>query len=539
MEWSPSALRGLSPHRRTIPALLDLQAEAFSARTLVRTDAGERSFAGARDAAAGYASRLAEAGIRCGDRVAVLSENRLEYVDLWLASAWLGAVLVPINTALRGGQLEHVLRDSGARLLVVEDNLVPVLEFVEKPLPALQRIWVIGEHSSASWRRLPCERFPDPGDAVPARATRPGDLCMILYTSGTTGPPKGVLCPHGQWYWWGILTGEVLGVKQGDVLYTRLPLFHTNALNTLMQALTGGATFVPGPRFSASAFWRPLAESGATVTYLLGAMVHILAKRPPDPHERAHGVRVALSPATPPALHEPFFERFGIRLIDGWGSTETNVVLSTAWAGAPPGSMGKATPGFSARVVDGEDEEVSPGIPGELVVRSDEAFAFASGYHGLPEKTVEAWRNLWFHTGDRVVRDADGWFWFLDRLKDSIRRRGENISSYEVEAVLSAHPDVAAAAVVPVPSEVGEDEVLACVVVREGASLPAEELIRFCEPRLAYFAIPRYVEFLDELPLTPNGKIEKYRLRERGVTEATWDRERAGYTLNRTLPRAP
>jgi crotonobetaine/carnitine-CoA ligase len=208
-------------------------------------------------------------------------------------------------------------------------------------------------------------------------------------------------------------------------------------------------------------------------------------------------------------------------------------VLSGAHEGAPPGSMGGITPGFDARVVDENDEEVPAGTAGELVVRSDEAFAFSLGYHGLPEKTAEAWRNLWFHTGDRVVRDDLGWFWFLDRIKDSIRRRGENVSSYEVEAVLTSHPDVAEAAVVPVPAEVGDDDVLACVVLRSGASLAAEELIAFCEPRLAYFAIPRYVDFVDELPRTPNGKAEKYKLRDRGVTPSAWDREQAGYVLRR------
>ena len=244
-------------------------------------------------------------------------------------------------------------------------------------------------------------------------------------------------------------------------------------------------------------------------------------------------MRIALAPATPAALWAPFRERFGIELVDGWGSTEANFVVSTASEGAPPGSMGGIVPGFDARVVDEDDEEVARGTPGELVVRADEPHAFASGYHGLPEKTLESWRNLWLHTGDRVVRDEDGWFWFVDRIKDSIRRRGENISSYDVESALAAHPDVAAVAVVPVASEVGEDEVLACVVPRAGARLDPVELVRFCEPRLAYFAIPRYLEFLDELPLTANGKIEKYRLRERGVTERTWDREAAGVELTR------
>jgi crotonobetaine/carnitine-CoA ligase len=187
--------------------------------------------------------------------------------------------------------------------------------------------------------------------------------------------------------------------------------------------------------------------------------------------------------------------------------------------------MGRTLPGFRARVVDDGDLPLPDGTPGELVVRAEEPFAFALGYHGRPEATVEAWRNLWFHTGDRVVRDADGWFTFLDRKKDSIRRRGENISSWEVEQVMLAHPDVATAAAVPVPSELGEDEVMACVVARAGATIDPAELISFCEPRMAKFAVPRYVQVLDELPMTPNGKIQKIVLRERGVTEATWDRE--------------
>jgi crotonobetaine/carnitine-CoA ligase len=262
-------------------------------------------------------------------------------------------------------------------------------------------------------------------------------------------------------------------------------------------------------------------------------MVQILHSRPPSAADRAHRVRVALSPATPAELYEPFEERFGIHLMDGWASTETNVVIFHPREGARPGTMGTLVEGFDARVVDGDDLEVADGTPGELIVRNEQPFSFSTGYFGLPEQTVEAWRNLWFHTGDRVVREPDGTFRFLDRIKDVIRRRGENISSYEVEQVLVSHPDVAAAAVVPVPSELGEDEVMACVVPRDGAELDPLELVRFCEPRLAYFAVPRYVDVLDELPLTPSNKIEKYRLRERGVTEATWDRERAGYRVRR------
>jgi carnitine-CoA ligase len=508
-----SPLRGLPARQQTLPALLELQSERHGDRALLRHEGATSTVADVRDAAARTAGRLAESGIRAGDVVATMSENRRELIELWLGCAWLGALYLPINTALRGGQLEHILRDGAARLLVVAPELADVV-------PAVEQMWRFDE-------------YPGPGDPVAAADARPGDTCALLYTSGTTGPSKGVLCPHAQWYWWAVATGEGLGIAEDDVLYTCMPLFHTNGLNSFAQALVAGAAFVLGPRFSASHMWQRLAEADATVTFLLGAMVHMLAKRDEDPYGRRHRVRVALAPATPAALHAEFRERFGVRLVDGWGSTESNYVISTAFDGAPPGSMGAVQPDFEARVVDADDAELPPGTPGELVVRSKQPNAFSNGYHGLPEKTVDAWRNQWLHTGDRVVRDEDGWWWFVDRLKDSIRRRGENISSFEVEAALSEHAAVAAVAVVPVPSELGEDDVLACVVPRAGAEVDPAELIRFCESRLAYFAIPRYVELVEELPLTPSGKIEKYKLRERGVTERAWDREAAGIKVSR------
>jgi crotonobetaine/carnitine-CoA ligase len=524
---------GLTAGERTLPALLERQAARHPDVVLIRAFGTERTFEQQRDLAARWAGRLADAGIVRGDRIAIMSENRLEVLDLWLGAAWLGAVAVPVNTAARGLQLAHVLQDSGAVLLVLAEELLPVLDGLGDPPPQLTSVWVLDRESSGSWGAARMEPHPAPSEPLPPADCGPGDTAAILYTSGTTGPSKGVLCPHGQWYWWGHHTSRLLGVRSGDVLYSCLPLFHTNALNTFAQALVTGATFSPGPRFSASAFWQRLTEAEATVTYLLGAMVHILAKRSPDPFEHAHRTRIALAPATPAHLYKIFYERFGVELVDGWGSTETNFVISTAGVSAPRGSMGAVVDGFEARAVDEQGEQVPDASPGELVVRASERHSFSSGYHGLPEQTAEAWRNGWFHTGDRVVRDADGWFWFLDRLKDSIRRRGENISSYEVEAALTTHEAVAAAAVVPVPADVGEDEVMAFIVLREGSELLPEQLIRFLEPRLAYFAIPRYLEFVRELPLTANGKVEKYRLRERGLSAETWDRERAGVTLRR------
>jgi len=342
-----------------------------------------------------------------------------------------------------------------------------------------------------------------------------------------------VICPHAQYFWWGLNTAHLLGVVEGDVLCTTLPLFHTNALNTLFQALIEGATAVYEPRFSASDFWRGLERHHATVTYLLGAMVPILLSRPPDPAERAHRVRVALAPGVPAQFHAPFAERTGIGLIDGYGSTETNFVIGTSLAEQRPGGMGTVFTGFAARVVDEFDNELPDGTPGELILRADAPFAFAAGYFGAPDKTVEAWRNLWFHTGDRVIREADGHFKFVDRMKDAIRRRGENISSFEVEQVILGHPAVATAAVFPVASELAEDEVMCAIVKKPGGSLTEVELIRYCEPLLAYFAVPRFVEFVEALPATENGKIQKYKLRERGVQPTTWDREAAGIVIKR------
>ena len=262
-------------------------------------------------------------------------------------------------------------------------------------------------------------------------------------------------------------------------------------------------------------------------------MVPILLSKEPSEYDKAHRVRIALAPGVPAQFLADFVQRFGMQLLEGYGSTETNFVIGSNIAEQRPGTMGRVRAGFEARVVDDEDNEVPRGQPGELVLRADQPYAFATGYFGMADKTVEAWRNLWFHTGDRVIRDDDGYFRFVDRLKDAIRRRGENISSYEVEQVLLSHPQIETAAVFPVQSEMAEDEVMAAIVLRAGQRLDEVELMRFCETRMAYFAVPRYVEVMEQLPATENGKIQKFKLRERGITERTWDRERAGVKLAR------
>ena len=533
-ELRHSLVQMFAPAERMLPAMLMRQADRYGDRPLVSAGDDTWSYAETAAAAARTAGALHAAGIGPGDRVAVICSNRIELLGLLLGCGWLGAVVVPINVASRGAQLQHILSNSGARLLVLEPEHAGNLAMLDASALTLEAVWTIGAPGDIGLGRLVPLAVPPPGEAIAPASLAPSDLAMILYTSGTTGPSKGVCCPHAQYFWWGANTAALLGVTSDDVLCTTLPLFHTNAINTFYQALLTGASVRYEKRFSASGFFAALAQHRATVTYLLGAMVPILLSRPERAEERAHATRIALAPGVPAQFHAPFTRRTGIRLLDGWGSTETNFVLGTTVERQKPGLMGPVADGFAARVVDDLDNEIPDGVAGELIVRADEPFAFATGYFAAAEKTVEAWRNLWFHTGDRVVREPDGYFRFVDRLKDAIRRRGENISSFEVEQVLLGHPAVANAAVFPVRSALAEDEVMAAVVLNPDGALAPADLIAYCAPRLPYFAVPRYLQFVAELPMTENGKVQKYKLRERGVTAQTWDagdgQRRAGRT---------
>lgn len=522
--------RAVPPAQRTLPAMLRHQSALFGARPLLRIADCRWSHADAAEAAGIRAGALAQAGVGRGDRIAVMCGNRIEFLETFLGAGWLGASAVPVNTASMGPQIGYFLAHSEAKLLVIEAGFLDRLHTADLAQTKLEEIWIVGEApagSPAEWQAPASVRvlaYPPGGAAVPPADVQPGDPLAILYTSGTTGPAKGVICPHAQYFWWGVNSAEVLGVGADDVLCTTLPLFHINALNTFAQAALTGAEVVFETRFSASGFWPSMHANGATVVYLLGAMVPILLAQPAGDGERNHRVRTGLGPGVPDAAGKAFFERTGVRLLEGYGSTETNFAIATAPDSPRGGVMGWLRPGFQARVADEDDVELPAGAAGELLLRADEPHAFASGYFNMPEKTVEAWRNLWFHTGDRVVRDADGAFRFVDRIKDAIRRRGENISSFEVEQVLLSHRCVASCAVYPVRSELAEDEVMAALVPREGERIDPLELVSFCESRLPYFAVPRYIDVLPDLPCTENGKVQKFRLRERGVGPQTWDR---------------
>ncbi|GAA5125881.1 AMP-binding protein [Pseudonocardia adelaidensis] len=471
------------------------------------------------------AGGLRRAGVRPGDRVVMILGNRPEFLTTYLAVSMLGAVSVPLNTALRGDVLTYMLEAVGPATLVFESGLAADVVPSVAAAGGMQRLWCVPTGSVPTPDGA--VRFEEllPGPALDAdHPSQPWDLASILFTSGTTGRSKGVMWSHKMAGWFADNATWVMGYDAEDVVYTCLPLFHINALFTAFLAgLQEGASIVVSARFNAAGYWKEVGESGATVTNMLGAMSAILWKQQRSPAEQAHRLRLAMLVPFPNDYHEEFEGRFGCRITELYGSTDTGIPLGVPHGERHPGSCGVPAPGWQAALVDEHDEPVAADVSGELVTRPLEPFVGQLGYWRQPDNTWEAHRNCWFHTGDLLAQDADGWFHFVDRVKDAMRVSGENVSAFEVEQVLLAHPRVAEAAVYAVPSEMGEDDIMAAVVVEGPEPLEPAELIEFVAPRLAYFAVPRFVEILSELPKTSTEKVRKGALRARGRSASTWD----------------
>jgi len=510
---------------RTVPHLLVAAAGNYA--PLIAITDGQKSVA-YRDLpslASASALKLQKLGVAPDDRVMVVAENSFELLELLLGAAWLGAILVPVNPTSRAGQLRYLVESTEPRLILMDESVQDrwdasgdkeYLEFATQLIPAIT--FDFDEVLETEIEQV-------------LSNSEPGSTLAILFTSGTTGKPKGVMCPNGQFVRWGEVVGAMLKMAPGEIAQTTLPLFHTNALNALMQCLIHGSTFYLAPRFSVSQFWQRIVDSGATITYLLGAMVTMLTAAPPSSLDRAHQLRIALAPGTPPKILEEFERRFGVRLMEAHGMTETNAAIGPLQDEQRLGFMGKILDGFDAKVIDFDGNQVPDGEPGQLLLSTTTPHAFASGYWRLPEESAKAMVDDWFYTGDRVVCEA-GWYRFVDRIKDVIRRRGENISAWEVEQALQSLDSVTSAAVVPVPSELGEDEVMA-FIIPAGTIPDPVLLLDACANLLPHFAVPRYVEFVSELPLTETGKVRKVELRERGVGVDTWDAQRVGYVAKR------
>lgn len=490
------------------------------------------------------AHRLADGfrllGVERGDRVATLLDNGMEILEVFLSCGVAGYIWVPFNTALPSKALSGPLSEVEPTLFVVDQERLGTAEAALKNLEIRPRLVVVPQATEQVELRPEIAGHEDYRQVVSGSQVatgNPGDVSTplaIMYTSGTTGPSKGVTMPNGQVVAMAGTPQLVMGYDRDDVLYGCLPLYHGNAIfTTFLPGLLAGSQVSFSQRFSASRFWHRVVQTEATALSLLGSMIPILWQRDSEDVEQEHRVSRSLVIPRPEHFRKEFEERFGFPTTELYGLTDAGNVLGIPAGDDRIGSCGKLVPGWEAKLVDEMDYEVPVGEVGELTLRPREPFTTQLGYWRRPEATVRAWRNLWFHTGDLLRRDADGWYYFSDRSKDSIRRFGENVSAFEVESALLSHSGVLEAAVYGVPSEFAEEEVMAAVVVKTGHEIDPSLLIEHCRQLLPYFAVPRYFDFVDALPKTTTEKIRKSELRSRGVTEATWDRGPTGRSASR------
>ena len=482
-----------------------------------------------------------------GETVAVMLNNRLECLWTWIGLSRIGAVHVGINTAYKGAFLTHVLTNTKSQFGVVEREFLPWLADIEDTVPDLRTVYVPGgplaPDDIPGFKHIEVRQFDElllgPPDDIEVEITY-RDTDMIMFTSGTTGPSKGVLMPHGHLYLLGHAMEHHMRMTPADRYYIPMPLFHAQGI--LMQfyaTLMAGGSAVLVKQFRASTWIDDIRKHDATLSNLLGVMNDFVLRQPAKPTDGDNKLRMVCAlPVTDETL-QALRDRFRIpKFSEVFGMTECNLpVVRPFDAPDEAGCSGKVWDDyFDVIIADPEtDEELPVGEVGEILVRPKEPFCFMQGYNGMADRTVDTWRNLWFHSGDAGRMDERGFVWYIDRIKDTIRRRGENISSYEVEAVLLEHPAIKEAAAVAVRAdEGGEDEVLACLILADGAAQPSpESVLDFCAPRMPYFAIPRYIEFLQEILKTPTQKIQKNKLRDRGLGNTAWDREAAGYKVKR------
>ena len=524
-----------TPERWVLPAVLAEQAaQQADAPWFIGIGGETLSFGQAHADVQRAAGHFAQLGVQRGDAVVLMAGNHADFIRAWLGLLSLGAVAVLLNTELRGAFLRHQLHNSGAAWAVVDADLLTAVDAVAAEVPSLTRVLVLGDAAAAatpapaSPARLPWQDWQRA-----SRYTGPlpqaQDTACIMYTSGTSGPSKGVLMPHAHCTLFGIGSVESVQARADDRWYIALPLFHANGLLIQLAAtLLAGIPAIVRPRFSASQWLADIRQHRATVTNCLGALAAFIGATPATDQDRDHALRVISNGPNLPALEAMFRQRFGVRdVVSGYGMTEVNMPIWGHIGHSTPGAAGWVhTDHFELIIANPEtDAELPRGAMGEILIRPRVPFGFMTGYHQAPERTVEAWRNLWFHSGDAGVMDASGLVTFVDRIKDCIRRRGENIAANEVENLLSHLPGVAEIAAYAVPSSIagGEDELMLAIVPNPGVELTASALLALAESAdalLPRFARPRYLQALAELPKTATGKVQRAVLRKAGSAGA-------------------
>ncbi len=535
-EWSDWYTKE-DPTGWVLPHILTCRAKAHPDRPYIRFGDGNWTTYGEINARANrIANALIARGLYKGECVSTLMPNSVDQVALWFGILRAGGVQSPINLAYRGDFLSWVINLPQSRFLVISDDLLDRLDHVADDLPVLEHVFVWSSGAPHGPNpRVAFEPF-DVLDAAPD--TDPGvevtwvDDARVMFTSGTTGRSKGVIKQHASDYFSGRTYNNVCGVTEDDIFYTCLPLFHSNAqVLNCYPALIVGARVQLSARYSSNNFWREVTECGATILNTVSAMNYFIWNTPPGDYDRAHSVTRIMAMPAPTDIYHEFKERFGIRWHEGYGLTETGMVTYVPPGVEKPGSCGQASPGFEVSVVQaGTDLPVPNGTSGEIVVDMKLPNIVMRTYAGMPEKTAEDFKNLKLHTGDLGQMDDDGYLYFMDRMKDYIRRRGENVSSMEVERIVASHPGVLEAAAVGVAASEGagaEQEILICVVLRGGVPDP-HELLTYCADKMPYFAVPRYVRILEHLPKTPTERVRKVELRDMGLGDDVYDRATSG-----------
>ena len=529
--------------QRTIGHVLADKAARLGDHTWLIYGQDRYSYAQAHDLSNRYANGFRALGVAKGDHVAVMLPNCPEFIWTIWGLAKIGAVAVPLNTAARGELLRYFLTQSDSCMAVIAAEWAPRLAEALGADHRLRAFVTLGGGEEAlAGLGCPVAELASfanaPADEPDREAVRASDPQYIMYTSGTTGPSKGVISPHSQAHGVGRSLALHFGYRPDDVLYTCLPLFHGNALwYSCYAALWADAALAVSPRFTARGFWDEIRATGATQFNSLGAMTNILLRAPVSPGDRDHRVRQTMIVPLSPQTYREVADRFGVQVTSLYAMTETFAVtmFTPDDPEAKGASAGKPRGLSELQIVSDDDEPLPTGEVGEICVRPLERGIVMAGYYKMPDATVRDTRDLWLHTGDRGWLDEEGYLFFVDRKKEAIRRRGENISAYEVEMLLSRHPAVMEVAAVPVASELSEDEVMVYVVCRDGHRVSEEELVRFANKNMAHFMVPRFVHFLEALPKTPSEKIEKYKLKvwAEQNRETLWDREAVGLTLER------
>lgn len=538
MSWDNVAVE------RSVTGLLRDCVEEVGDRMFLDFDGDQHTYAEVWDRARSYAAGLAKLGIGPDRTVVTMLDNTVDAVALWFATNLLGGIWVPVNTALKGSFLSHVVADADAAVVVCEADFVERFRAEIDRCPAVEHLLVRGvDTTPGPVGRTDVGRLEDhllDASGVDVVERSADDTSLIIYTGGTTGPSKGCVISHG--YVFSSANGFLLqtGRTRDELNWSPLPIYHFNLVSgTVLGTMVLRSSAAIAPRFSVSGFWPDVERTGAKIVNLLGSMGSLVAQAPDtEASRRCHGqIRIVHGAPFPAELQATWRERFGVEGVGGntYGLTEC-FPLTTLKVGepAPPGSSGKANAeDFDVRLFDDDDREVPPGEVGEVVCRPRRANVMFQGYWRRPEAFAAVTRNLWFHSGDLARFDEDGFFFFVDRKKDYLRRRGENISSQEIEGVLLSHEAIGEVAVHAVPSELTEDDLKVTAVLGDGAALTAAELFGWMRDRVPYFALPRYIEFRDALPVSPLGRTHKYKLRDEGVTETTWDRETAGVEWDR------